>query len=96
MKSKKLTDEKKSKWMKIVTNDFMSSEESDGENLTVHPLPWRSDYVNRMFERIDVYCKAHRSAQANRQSKNRVEGSCSKRSPPEGDYPEWSLNKTTA
>ena len=32
---------------------FMSSEESEGESLVVHPIPWRSQYVGRMFNKID-------------------------------------------
>ena len=33
----------------------MSSEESGNDDITVHSLPWRSDYVSAMFSKIDSY-----------------------------------------
>ncbi len=55
-KSRKLTKEQKEKWMTVMRND-MSSEESDenDDTIVVHPLPWRSPHVNKMFERIDKH-----------------------------------------
>lgn len=77
--------------MKVMRNDIMSSEESadDGTN-TVWPLPWRSEYVNRMFDRIDKYCENSKSAQARRQKKQRVTGEPSKRELPQ-DLPSWAF-----
>ena len=43
----------KKKWLKVIKNDFMSSEVSgDDDNIIVHPLQWRSRIVNEMFSRI--------------------------------------------
>ena len=45
----------KQKWLKVMTNEFMSSEESeveDGSDITiVYPLPGRSSYCNNMFKK---------------------------------------------
>ena len=75
--------------MKIMCNEMMSSEDSgdDGTN-TVRPLTWRSEYVNKMFERIDKYCDSTKSAQARRQTKARIVGEPSARDLPQG-LPNW-------
>ena len=47
-KHPRLTEEQKKKWLSVITNDFMSSEESGTEDENViHPLAWRSKYVNK-------------------------------------------------
>ena len=53
--SKLTEDQKKKKWLSVITHDFMSSEESgsDDENI-VHPLVWRSKHVSTMFQKIDA------------------------------------------
>ena len=49
MKNSKLNKEQKEKWLSVISNDTMSSEESGPEDvITVHSLPWRSQYVNKM------------------------------------------------
>lgn len=54
-------------------NDYMSSEESgEDDTMIVHPLAWRTEYVNQMFQRIDTYCSSKKSPQAKRQTKKRV------------------------
>ena len=76
MKNSKLTDEQRSKWLKVMTNDFMSSEESgDDDSIVVRPIPWRSKYVNQMFSKIDKYCNHKKSPHALRQMKTRSIGS---------------------
>ena len=56
--SKKLKDESKEKWLKFVTNDFMSSEESEGDDTyVVRFLPWRAPSVSQMFERLIITVK---------------------------------------
>ena len=71
----------------------MSSEASGNDSddsIIVHPIPWRSEYVSRMFKKIDAYSDKNKSSQARRQTKNRIVGSPSTRHCPTGDnVPEW-------
>ena len=91
MKNPRLTDESRQKWLTVMVNEMMSSEESGSEDrVVVHPLPWRSEYVNKMFRTIDSYCKARKSAQAKRQTKKRAGGLFSSRTPPT-DMPSWAV-----
>ena len=61
----------------------MSSEESDeDDSIIIHPLPWRSEYVNKMFKKIDDYSYARKSSQAKRQLKPRKIGLPSSRAYP--------------
>ena len=56
----------------------MSSEASGNDSddsIIVHPIPWRSEYVSRMFKKIDAYSDKKKSSQARRQTKNRIVGS---------------------
>ena len=76
-KSTKLTKEQKQKWMKVKSNEYMSSEESDNDNcerVIIHPLPWRSEVIDRMFQKIDDHLSANKSSQAKRQTKERTVG----------------------
>ena len=61
----KLTEDQKKKWLAVI-NDFMSSEESgsDDENI-VHPLAWRSEYVNTWEDRC-ICGEEKKSPQARR------------------------------
>lgn len=44
LKNSKLNEDQKKKWTTVITNDFMSSEESgEDDTIVVHPLPWRSE-----------------------------------------------------
>lgn len=92
-KNSRLTEEQKKKWLSVITNDFMSSEESGSEdNNVVHPLVWRSKYVSTMFEKIDAYIEHKKSPQARRQMKKRITGCDSVRLEPlQG--PEWAITK---
>lgn len=70
---------------------MMSSEDSSDEGSnSIRPLPWRSEYVNKMFGRIDKYCESSKSAQARRQMKPRVIGEPSERPLPQG-LPDWAF-----
>ena len=73
-------------------NAFMSSDDSgsDDDTYIVRPIPWRSKYVNSMFDRIDKYNAARKSSQARRQMKSRVNGAPSSRPIP-ADFPEWAI-----
>ena len=94
MMNKKLTEEQRTKWLAVVKNDLMSSEESDEEDsIVVHPLPWRSEYVNRMFQKIDEYSYSKKSPQAKRQTKTRVTGIPSRRVVPPIMEPIWAFKK---
>ena len=78
-----INEGQKAKWLKVMGNVYMSSEESGGEDtIIVHPLPWRTEYVNQMFQRIDAYCSSRKSPQARRQTKKRSMGSSSTRPKP--------------
>ena len=74
-------------------NEYMSSEESgDDGSIVVHPLPWRSEYVNQMFTKINMYTMNNKSDQARRQMKYRSIGSPSGRLPPsDPGVPAWAL-----
>ena len=90
-KHPRLTEEQKKKWLGVITNDFMSSEESGTEDDNViHPLAWRSKYVNTMFSKIDEYIERKKSPQARRQMKKRVSGSQSVRQQPL-QFPDWAV-----
>ena len=94
LKSKKLSDDAKKKWMKVMSNDCMSSEESGDEGtVIVHPLTWRSNTVNEMFKKISEVCKGNKSSQAKRQMKARTLGSNSRRPKPTVDMDTtWAVN----
>ena len=91
-KNGKLTEEQRVKWLKVVSNEYMSSEESgEDDTLLVHPIPWRSQYVDQMFKKIDAFCTNKRSPQARRQMKQRSVGSPSSRQCPIDSAPEWAV-----
>ena len=94
MMNNKLTEEQRTKWLAVVKNELISSEESDEDDtIIVHPLPWRSEYVNRMFQKIDKYCFSKKSPQAKRQMKKRMTGSPSSREMPVTMDPVWAFKK---
>ena len=70
-----MTNVQQEKWLKVVTTKLMSSEESEGDDIVVHPLLWCSKYVTYMFEKIDAYCTCIRrkSNQAKRQSSEKLD-----------------------
>ena len=58
----------------------------------IHPIPWRSEYVDQMFAKTDACCNHKKSRQALYQMKTRKFGSHSARAPPGDSVPEWSLH----
>lgn len=91
----KLTQQQKNKWLAVIANDIMSSEESgpDDDSILVHSLPWRTQYVTKMFGKIDQYTRSKKSPQALRQMKKRVIGATSNRPRPVPieKFPEWAV-----
>ena len=93
LKNTRLTEDQRKKWLGVVRNEYMSLEESGTDDtITIHRPQWRSEYVNKMFDRIDAYCTDGKSPQARRQMKKRAIGSHSSRSQP-SDAPEWAIRK---
>ena len=93
LKNSKLTPDQRTKWLQVAKKEYMSSEESgDDDSITVHPLPWRSGYVSKMFGKIDTFVNSKKSSQARRQMKERKVGTPSSRPPPPtGCAPEWAI-----
>ena len=82
--------------MQVMRNDVMSSEDSDDEGRNaIRPLTWRSEYVDKMFDKIDQYFSAHKSPQALRQTKKRVIGQPSRRCQPQG-LPDWAIKRPSS
>ena len=91
LKNDKLLDKQRLKWLKVMANDYMSSEESSkDETITVHRSEWQSEHVTKMFERIEAYTATFKSAQARRQTKKRTIGAHSRRTQPY-DAPAWAI-----
>ena len=70
----------------------MSSEEIGidlEDSIVIHPLPWRTEYVNKMFRKINS-----KSPQAKRQTKRRQYGMASNRPKPDIDeaLPRWAVD----
>ena len=91
MKTSTLTDAQRETWKKIMTVDFMSSEESgeeerDGERqvIQVKALPWRAPKVDRFFKALDHKSFKNCSRQSKQQTLPRVRGHRSSRSKPIG------------
>ena len=89
--------EDRKRWEKIFHTDMMSSEESaeeDGEEiLTVKPLTWRAEIVNKMMADLDIICKKDKSPQSRRQLKTRKTGEASIRPSPNW-APAWSVRNS--
>ena len=66
-------EEDKAKWQKVLISEMMSSEDS------VRPLPWRSEKVNHLFEASNERLMSKKSAQAKRQTEQRIIGEPSDR-----------------
>ena len=82
------TDEERlKKWMSVMVNDFMSSEESCEEDMfVIRPLPWRSFKVNEFFGRLDMTSQTLRSCQSQKMRKKRDSGEPSERPCPIAKY----------
>ena len=93
-----MSEKDKSKWMAVLHPGFISSDhsasgtDSEDDTLVTLPLEWRSKKVSEFFYQLDVHVEDSKSAQAKKQTKERVLADCSSsRSPPEGKFPSWAL-----
>ena len=70
------SESSKSQWEKILTVEFMSSDESgmedDVDHLMVKPIHWRSTCVKNMLNYLDDKIWANKSQSARRQTRKRV------------------------
>lgn len=93
-KASYVNDEQWPKWLAVNTNEFMSPEESNKDN--AHPLPQRSDYINKVFQKISEYryCHHKKKCQGKQQTKSRKVGRSSSH-PKQGDasQPQWAFRK---
>ena len=79
--------------MKAIVMDMMSSEESEGENIGVNKLPWRSERVDDFIKMLDDQAASQKSSQAKRQTKKRVLAGVSSRPKPTSSVvPSWCIN----
>ena len=93
MKKTRLTEQAREKWLKVMVNEnlMMSPEESgDEDKVIVHPLPWRTDYVNKMFHKNRQLLYRKEESSARRQMKERANGLLSTRAAP-SSMPSWSV-----
>ena len=73
----------KEKWEEGLIPDLISSEESDGEDgFMVHPLPWHSEKVHKLFASLDY----------KNEKRKRHEGFASNRPNP-STAPDWAVKK---
>lgn len=101
--STSLTPEEKSQWSKILTMEFMSSEESGSESgsgsemgtrrkvFIQHPLSWRSNEANRMIESLDRKTLRRRSERAKEMCRCRRTGEASVHTTPPASAPAWAV-----
>ena len=94
----RMSDKDKAKWMGVLHPGFISSDhsasgtDSEDDTLVTQLLEWRSKKVTEFFYQLDVYAEDGKSAQAKKQTKDRVLADCpSLRSPPQGKFPSWAL-----
>lgn len=97
IKKGKYKDEaERDEWLKVMSIELMSSEESECENeedvIVVHPLPWLSEKVVTFKANLDLEIRRDKTPQARRQMKRRVIGSPSSRKPSDA-LPPWALEK---
>ena len=87
-KAKFKNEEEKALWNKIMTTDFMSSDESGTDNgeevLISKPLPWESTVVMRFKRKLDDAALEEKTPLAKKQMKPRRLGAASSRSKPPG------------
>lgn len=104
--STSLSQEEKEKTLKILTLDFISSEEtgtesgSGSENTTrdkvffTRPLPWRSPAANNTMDSLDRKILRRRSERAKEMCRTRRIGQSSSRPTPNYDQPiAWAVNE---
>ena len=75
-------------WQNVLRFDTISSKESGEEVIYVKHIPWRSKRFNDFVTHLDTQATSQKSAMARRQSKQRVPGENSTRSPT-ADLLDW-------
>ena len=74
----------------VSSDHSVSGTDSEDDTLVTQPLEWRSK-VTEFFYQLDAYVEEGKSAQARKQTKERVLADCRlPRTPPEGKFP-WLL-----
>ena len=97
-KRRSYSEEDKIKWGKVLTTEFISSDESGTEDgkavIFVKTLPWRSQKVTKFFSKLDENHCLKKSEQATRQTKERIrkEDIISERPAP-ANVPSWALSR---
>ena len=91
-----MSAKEKSKWMTVLVPGFMSSDyscsDSEDDSLGTRPLPWRSQKVTDFFYALDAHAEGAKSAQAKKQTKERVLSDLpSSRECPSGKFPQWAV-----
>ena len=91
-----MSDKDKSKWMVVLNPGFISSDhsgtDSEDDARVTQPLEWRSKKVTEFFYQLDMHLEEGKSAQAKKQTRERVLANHpSSRSPPGGNFPSWAL-----
>ena len=95
-KRRSYSEEDKKKWEKVLTPEFMSSDESGTEDgkgvIFVKKIPWQSPKVETFFSKLDDNHCLKKSEQATRQTKQRIkkEDMISGRAVP-ANIPSWAL-----
>lgn len=93
LKKSNMSEKGKEKWMKVLSPDFQSSEESDENDqdiILVKSLPWRAERVENLFKQLDEKIEG-KSAQAKRQRRRRVFGVDISTRPQPSDGPKWAM-----
>ncbi len=92
--NRKYNDADQKKWRLVLEANMMSSEESgDEDELYVKPLTWRADRVNKFLMDLDDEFHSSKSAQAKRQTKQRIHADKSSQRPIPPDLPAWVISE---
>lgn len=87
-----ISDRHREKWEEVLHLEYMSSEDSEGENeLKVRPLPWVSEKVTKFKECLDKESEKGMNAQSKRQKKRKTIGPLSNRPRPTVANSTWML-----
>ena len=90
----KVEDKKRKKWNEVLDLQYMSSEESEDDNvLKVKPIPWLSSKVKQFKKTLDEEKEKNLNAQSKRQRKRKVTEETSERIRPDGSRSRWIFKK---
>ena len=89
-----LEEEERKKFVEILDLNYMSSEESEGENtLKAKPLPWLTTTANQFKKTLDKEKEKQQNSQSKRQTKQKITGEVSDRERPAAGGSGWVLKK---